>query len=61
MQMERASAGCQLHLDHQRRGNGAGSTVTRVGKYDAKGASDAESLKVIDGVCELGLKALTAN
>jgi Polyketide cyclase / dehydrase and lipid transport len=41
--------------------DGAGSTVTWVGKYDAKGASDTESMKAIDGVYESGLKALTAN
>src|SRR5712692_1220287 len=41
--------------------DGAGSTVTWVGKYDAKGASDADSMKVIDGAYESGLKALTAN
>jgi hypothetical protein len=41
--------------------DGAGSTVTWVGKYDAKGASDTESMKVIDGVYESGLKGLTAN
>src|SRR5262249_54155861 len=38
--------------------DGAGSTVTWVGKYDAKGASDADSKKVIDGVYDAGLKAL---
>jgi hypothetical protein len=41
--------------------DGAGSTVMWVGKYDAKGASDAESMKAIDGVYESGLKGLTAN
>ena len=41
--------------------DGAGSTVTWVGKYDAKGASDADSMKAIDGVYDSGLKALTAN
>jgi hypothetical protein len=41
--------------------DGAGSTVTWVGKYDAKGASDAETIKTIDGVYDAGLKALTAN
>ena len=41
--------------------DGSGSMVTWVGKYDAKGASDAESTKAIDGVYESGLKALTAN
>src|SRR5215813_10415783 len=39
--------------------DGAGSTVTWVGKYDAKGASDADSKKAIDGVYDAGLKALT--
>ncbi len=37
----------------------AGSVVTWVGKYDAKGASDADSMKAIDGVYTSGLKALT--
>jgi len=41
--------------------DGAGSTVTWVGKYDAKGASDADAIKTIDGVYDAGLKALTAN
>jgi hypothetical protein len=41
--------------------DGAGSTVTWVGKYDAKGASDDDSKKAIDGVYDSGLKALTAN
>ena len=41
--------------------DGAGSTVMWVGKYDAKGASDADSKKAIDGVYDAGLKALTAN
>jgi|SRR5215831_10805077 len=41
--------------------DGAGSTVTWAGKYDAKGASDADSKKAIDGVYDSGLKALTAN
>jgi len=41
--------------------DGAGSTVTWVGKYDAKGVSDADSMKTIDGVYDAGLKALTAN
>jgi hypothetical protein len=30
-------------------------------KYDAKGASDADSMKAIDGVYDSGLKALMAN
>ncbi len=41
--------------------DGAGSAVTWVGKYDAKGASDAESKRTMDGVYDSGLKALTAN
>jgi hypothetical protein len=41
--------------------DGAGSTVTWVGKYDAKGASDADSKQTMDGVYDSGLKALTAN
>jgi len=41
--------------------DGAGSTVTWTGKYDAKGASDADSKQAIDGVYDSGLKALTAN
>jgi hypothetical protein len=42
-------------------GDGTGSMVTWAGKYDAKGASDADSKKAIDGVYDSGLKALTAN
>ena len=41
--------------------DGAGSMVTWVGKYDAKGASDADSKQTMDGVYDSGLKALTAN
>jgi hypothetical protein len=41
--------------------DGAGSIVTWAGKYDAKGASDADAKKAIDGVYESGVKALTAN
>ena len=41
--------------------DGAGSMMTWVGKYDAKGASDAEAKKVIDGIYDSGLKALTAD
>jgi hypothetical protein len=41
--------------------DGAGSVVTWVGKYDAKGASDADAKKAIDGVYESGLKALVAD
>jgi hypothetical protein len=40
---------------------GAGSVVKWVGKYDAKGASDADAKKAIDGVYDSGLKALTTN
>ncbi len=39
--------------------DGAGSAVTWIGKYDAKGASDADSMKAIQGVYDSGLKALT--
>jgi hypothetical protein len=35
-----------------------GSSLKWVGKYDAKGASDAEAKKVIDGIYEAGEKAL---
>ena len=35
--------------------------MTWVGKYDAKGASDVEAKKVIDGIYDLGLKSLTAD
>jgi hypothetical protein len=41
--------------------DGAGSVMTWVGKYDAKGASDAEAKKVIDGIYDSGLKSLTAD
>jgi len=41
--------------------DGTGSIVTWTGKYDAKGAGDADSKKAIDGVYESGLKALAAN
>jgi hypothetical protein len=37
---------------------GAGSTITWSGKYDAKGASDAEAKKTIDGVYQAGVDAL---
>jgi Polyketide cyclase / dehydrase and lipid transport len=40
---------------------GKGSVVKWVGKYDAKGASDADAKKAIDGVYDSGLKALTTN
>ena len=39
--------------------DGAGSIVTWVGKYDAKGAPDADAQKAIQGVYDSGLKALT--
>jgi hypothetical protein len=35
-----------------------GSAVKWIGKYDAKGASDADAKKVIDGIYESGEKAL---
>jgi hypothetical protein len=35
-----------------------GSSLKWVGKYDAKGASDADAKKVIDGIYEAGEKAL---
>jgi hypothetical protein len=35
-----------------------GSSIKWVGKYDAKGASDADAKKVIDGIYEGGEKAL---
>lgn len=38
--------------------DGAGSTVTWVGKYEAKGASNADAMKTIQGVYDSGLKAL---
>ena len=41
--------------------DGAGSTVTWVGKYDAKGTTEEDSKKAIDGVYDSGLKARTAN
>jgi hypothetical protein len=37
---------------------GAGSTITWSGKYDAKGASDADAKKTIDGVYQAGVDAL---
>ena len=39
--------------------DGAGSVVTWTGKYDAKGAPDADVQKAIQGVYDGGLKALT--
>lgn len=38
---------------------GAGSVVSWKGKYEAKGASDADAKKTIDGIYASGLKALT--
>lgn len=38
-----------------------GSIITWVGKYDAKGASDADAKKTIDGIYEGGEKALVGN
>jgi hypothetical protein len=35
-----------------------GSSIKWVGKYDAKGASDADAKKVIDGIYDSGEKAL---
>ena len=35
-----------------------GSSIKWVGKYDAKGASDGDAKKVIDGIYEFGEKAL---
>jgi hypothetical protein len=35
-----------------------GSSLKWIGKYDAKGASDADAKKVIDGIYEGGEKAL---
>jgi hypothetical protein len=39
--------------------DGAGSVVNWSGKYDAKGAPDADVQKVIQGIYDTGLKALT--
>jgi Polyketide cyclase / dehydrase and lipid transport len=39
--------------------DGAGAVVTWAGKYDAKGASDADAQKIIQGIYESGVKALT--
>ena len=38
-----------------------GSALTWKGKYDAKGASDADAKKTMDGVYEAGVKALTGS
>jgi hypothetical protein len=37
---------------------GTGSTITWMGKYDAKGASDADAKKTIDGVYQGGIDQL---
>jgi hypothetical protein len=39
--------------------DGAGSVVNWSGKYDAKGVSDADAQKVVQGIYDAGLKALT--
>jgi hypothetical protein len=39
--------------------DGAGSVVTWAGKYDAKGAPDASAQKIVQGIYESGVKALT--
>jgi hypothetical protein len=39
--------------------DGAGSALTWSGKYDAKGAPDADAAKIIQGIYDDGLKALT--
>ena len=38
--------------------DGAGSKLTWTGSYEAKGASDADAKKVIDGIYQAGLDAL---
>jgi hypothetical protein len=38
--------------------DGAGSVIMWTGKYDAKGASDADAKKVMDGVYQAGVDAL---
>lgn len=43
------------------RRHGRGSVVTWRGHYDAKGVSDAEAKKIIDGLYVSGLAALLAN
>ena len=40
-------------------GDGKGSTVTWTGKYDAKGAPDADAQKTIQGIYDAGLASLT--
>ena len=42
-------------------GDDKGSTLKWTGKFDAKGAPDADVKKTMDGVYEAGAKALTAN
>jgi hypothetical protein len=37
---------------------GTGSTITWSGKYDAKGASDADAKKTMDGVYQGGVDQL---
>ena len=39
--------------------DGAGSVLTWTGKYDAKGAPDADAMKVVQGIYDSGLAALT--
>jgi hypothetical protein len=39
--------------------DGAGSALTWTGKYDAKGAPDADAAKIIQGIYDSGLAALT--
>jgi len=41
--------------------SGSGSVITWNGKYAAKGASDAEAKKAIDGVYDAGLTALAGS
>jgi hypothetical protein len=42
-------------------GDAKGSTLKWTGKFDAKGAPDADVKKTMDGAYEAGAKALTAN
>ena len=42
-------------------GDAKGSALKWTGKFDAKGAPDADAKKTIDGVYEAGAKALTSN
>ena len=49
--------GCRVY--GLRGAKGKGSVVKWVGKYDAKGASEADAKKTIDGIYDSGLKALT--